>query len=112
MRSRGVIERLNYEEAIKNETAMRPQTQGMPNRRMTFAQYREQQAERKTKAEEQQENLIGPFDFGYDDACESDVLNSAQVYQDLKNLEKILGEFKSQSHVALGTMKTKKRKNR
>ena len=48
---------------------------------------------------------IGPFSFDYDDDCESDVLYSEQVYQDLKELDDILGKCTSSLTGAVASKK-------
>ena len=54
--------------------------------------------------------MIGPFNFDYDDACESDVLHSDQVYKDLKELEKILGKCQSAQNVNVESIRSKSKK--
>jgi hypothetical protein len=57
---------------------------------LTYDEFERQQAEAARKATEQVYQRIGPFSFDYDDDIESEVLDSKQVYDDLKELEEQL----------------------
>jgi len=54
---------------------------------LTYDEFERQQAEVARKATEQVHQRVGPFSFDYDDDIESEVLDSKQVYDELKELE-------------------------
>lgn len=65
--------------------------------RSSFAEFKRQQHELRAKANEAVKKEIGPFNFEYDDDIESEVLDSKQVYSDLKELNMILGRTKGKN---------------